>query len=224
MCPLPDQAPGTPSKEPCSETNHHNIPITNQGSGARITTLLEGKPHHTQNRASLHAWRLFQKQESLIFHHVILIRSPQFSSPAWNPCLGCAEQNWYQRAAYKHLLSRGEARRKTGRLHQNYSALLQCPASGKSGENVKPGALASRATLPPRAAGHPEQSLGPRGLSSLILHGYDRHLPPPQLRSGSQTSLIAIPVMDEMPTKHCPFLSPSRMAACGKMGSLIHYW
>lgn len=87
MCPLPDQAPGTPSKEPCSETNHHNIPITNQGSGARITTLLEGKPHHTQNRASLHAWRLFQKQESLIFHHVILIRSPSSAHQPGIPAL-----------------------------------------------------------------------------------------------------------------------------------------
>lgn len=87
MCPLPDQAPGTPSKEPCSETNHHNIPIANQGSGARITTLLEGKPHHTQNHASLHAWRLFQKQESLIFHHVILIRSPSSAHQPGIPAL-----------------------------------------------------------------------------------------------------------------------------------------
>ena len=57
---------------------------------------------------------------------------------------------------------------------------------------MKPGALASTATFPPLSAGHPEQSHGPGGSASPSSRAM---MPPPQVRSESQVSLIATPAV-----------------------------
>lgn len=73
---------------------------------------------------------------------------------------------------------------------------------------------------------HPEQSLGPGGPSSLILPLRTGQPPPPAplSRSRSQLSLTAAPVMNEMPTKYSPHLSPNRMIARGEPTGLMHCW